>query len=174
MSSRNSDVTPGQFPLPARTATSISSTTKSTSCREWCSRRSISGCSRQKRASRLTSHFEEKAGVSDTERLVSSAPRCKSRMVTAIRSKDSLSTGRELLPLFGQEQLASQPVKQLEAELFLQSLDLMTDRGLGHVQFVGSLGETQASGTGLEGAKGIQWRKAAHFNLDPYNKISNP
>ena len=49
--------------------------------------------------------------------------------------------------------------EQADAELFLQPLDLMADRGLRDVQLGRRLREAQMPGGGLEGAQSIQRRQ---------------
>jgi hypothetical protein len=73
--------------------------------------------------------------------------------------------GQQKLPLVGQEQPTIEPAEQLGAQVLLERLDLVADRGLGHEQLLGRLGEAQQARRGLEGAQRVQWRQAGRHRL---------
>ena len=64
-------------------------------------------------------------------------------------------------PGLGQDQAAGEAAEQGDAEIGLELADLLADRGRGHRELVGSLGEALVAGGGLEGAQGTQGRQAA-------------
>ncbi len=61
----------------------------------------------------------------------------------------------------GQQQPPADAAKQLEAEPFLERLDLMADRRLGDVELGGRRGKAEMAGRRLEGAQCIEGRQAA-------------
>ena len=74
---------------------------------------------------------------------------------------EQVDAGRELvegaphrrhqeLALVGQQQSPVEAPEQQRAEMLLQRLDLMADRGLGHVELVGGAGEAQMARRGLD------------------------
>lgn len=62
------------------------------------------------------------------------------------------------MALFGQQQRAIAPAKQLQSEKVLQRLDLVAHRGLGHEQLFRRLGETQVASGRIEHAQRIEGR----------------
>src|SRR5437899_12096678 len=83
--------------------------------------------------------------------------------------------GEIFLRLQRQLQLTVLADEQANAELFLQPLDLVADRGLRDVQLGGGLGETQMPGRGLEGAQSIQRRQpGGHSGIPRYMSLYHP
>ena len=65
------------------------------------------------------------------------------------------------LPGLGQQQRAVQAPEQLNPQIVLQRLDLMTDCRGRYVQLFGRPGKAQMAGRSLEGAQGIErWQRA--------------
>ena len=83
--------------------------------------------------------------------------------------------GEIFLRLLRQRQRTVLADEQANAELFLQPLDLVADRGLRDVQLGGGLGETQMPGRGLEGAQSIQRRQpCCHSGIPKYMSLYHP
>ena len=63
------------------------------------------------------------------------------------------------LGLLGQQEPTRQAPEQPHPQAFLEALDLMADRGLGHVQLVRCTGEAQMARRCLEGAQRVERRQ---------------
>src|SRR5262249_3411397 len=69
-------------------------------------------------------------------------------------------------PGLGNEQALPLAPEQLQAELRLERLDLLTDRALRDAQLLRRLGEAQVPCRGLESPDGIERRQAARHGLN--------
>ena len=72
------------------------------------------------------------------------------------------------LTLVGQQQRPVETAEELEPQVRLQALDLMTDRRLGDVQFLGGAGERKMARRGLEDAERIKGRQTAGHRQTSY------
>ena len=66
------------------------------------------------------------------------------------KREDLLGVGQDRIPRFGDPQTAWPAVKQGDAQVFFQLLDLDRHRGLGDLQCLGGPGEAQVVGHHLE------------------------
>lgn len=90
---------------------------------------------------------------------------CSLRVASLIEEKDLLDIEVVTLPLFGQQQRAVTPAKQLQPEEVLQRLDLVAHRGPGHEQLFRRLGETQVASGRIEHAQRIEGGKRLDIKL---------
>ena len=87
----------------------------------------------------------------------------------------SADAGEIFLRLLRQRQRAVLADEQTNAELFLQPLDLMADRGLRDVQLGRRLGEAQMPGGGLKRPQSIQRRQPGGHSANPrYMSLYHP
>lgn len=63
---------------------------------------------------------------------------------------------QQRLALAGEHQATGQALEQDDVELYLQALDLMADRRLGHAQLDGRPGKAQMPGGGFESTQCIK------------------
>src|SRR5437899_10032212 len=83
--------------------------------------------------------------------------------------------GEIFLRLQRQLQLTVLADEQANAELFLEPLDLVADRGLRDVQLGRRLRKTQMPGRGLEGAQSIQRRQpGGHSTIPRFMSLYHP
>ena len=119
-------------------------------------RTSMPGLASWKAATRVTSHFAASEAVVLTVSRPSRSGRRSRRGCPAQileRSADRRQIG---LRLPRQQQGSVAPHEQGDAELLLQPVDLMADRGLGDVQFGRGAREAQVARRRLEGTQSVQ------------------
>ena len=97
--------------------------------------------------------------VSLFERVLRAMDRLSEWHKRAVERRELLEMPEHLLKgaaFRGECQFAGPAVEQGEPEVFLELLDLLADRALGLVQFLGGPREAQVAGGGLEGPKGSE------------------
>ena len=109
-------------------------------------RKSIPGNASLNLPIRETSHFDAKFGETLTVRMPASRVKPRAKPVEGIADEKLAGP-----PRLGEEQSLTTPQEEFETQSFLQRLDLMTDRALGHIQFCSTLGEAEVTCGRLEG-----------------------